>query len=908
MVTDDQDSDSARRAEGLKADKFRRGTVVSHTYSRPMATWLAIVFLALIAAVPLAAQAHSAAQRISYLSFPDEVFGMVGATSPPKHLAVSIAQSRGSQSLISDISITGPNSSDFTIEPPGNCAAAGSTRGRCGIEVTFTPTALGTRTAALAVIDTSGNTVETVELKGRGVKGGLTWAPREISYGRVRVGATSAPISVTVTNKNSVALKISRVVTISGFVVAGNCVGELAGHGSCQINVAFSPTSANKTAGTPISAMLEIEDDAAGSPHRVKLSGVAYGVEPQAPTPTATPTPDPPPLAASEIYAANSACGSVTGYSTSSDGNVTPIISESPLCSPAGVAVDSKGNVYVTNHGFSSANRDSSVMIYPAGSTTPSSAIQGPATGLDDPQAIATDSNGNIYVANEDTKGIQNNTITVYSVGSTGNVAPIQTIGGSNTGLSSPSGIAVSGGKIYVANGSDNTVTIYPASSTGNVAPSATIEGYDTGLATPSGVAVDGNGNIYVSNQGGQEEGCASCPSVPGSVTVYAAGSSGDAIPTQTLTLQNLGIPSAVAVDGTGNLYVTDSFHNEVFVFNAGSLSLDRSIVGGATDLDNPSSLAVDSGGKIYVVNEGSVSGGVDTVTAYAAGRSGNALPSLFIGPSAVSNFTSPSAIAADLFGTIYVADNADETVTAYSPTANLNIATPIATVYDPFNGIGNFLGNDISGVAVDTAGNVYLSFSDSNTLAVFSGPNSGGVAQIATIQGSGTGLSSPAGIALDSNGNIYVTNDGGSNLANFEAVTVYPAGSSGDVPPTATIAGSNTGLAYPAGIAVDSSRKIYVANKATDAVTVYSPGSNGNVTPIATISGASTGLDSPAGITLDSSANIYVANEGGFEGANSSVTVYPPNSTGNATPSFTISGPATQLGRPLGVAIQVPQ
>jgi len=872
-----------------------------------MATWLAIPFLALIAAVPRAAQAHSAAQRISYLSFPDEVFGMVGATSPPKHLAVSIAKSRGSQSLIGGIWITGPNSSDFTIKPPGNCAAAGSTQGRCGIEVTFTPSALGTRTAALAVSDSSGNTVETVELKGRGIKGGLTWAPREISFGRVRVGTTSAPIPVTVTNKNSVALKISRVAAIGGFIVVGNCVGELAGYGSCQITVAFSPMSAKKTAGTPISAMLEIEDDAAGSPHRVRFSGVAYGVEPQAPTPTATATPDPPALAASEIYAANSACGSVTGYATSSDGNVTPIISESPLCHPAGVAVDSEENVYVTNNGLGSTNRASSVMIYPAGSTTPSGAIQGSATGLSDPQAIAIDKNGNIYVANEHTKGIENNTITVYSAGSTGNVAPIQTIGGSNAGLSNPSGIAVdNSGKIYVANSSDNTVTVYLAGSTGNVPPSTTIGGYDTGLSNPSGVAVDGNGNIYVSNEGGQEEGCASCPSVPGSVTVYAAGSSGDAIPTH--TLQNFGIPSAVAVDGFGNLYITDSFHNEVFVFIAGSLSLNRSIVGGATDLDNPSSLAVDSGGNIYAVNEGSVNGGVDTVTAYAAGRSGNALPSLFIGPSAVSNFTSPSAIAVDLFGTIYVADNEDLTVTAYSPTTNVNIATPIATVYDPFNGIGGFLGNDISGIAVDTAGNVYLSFSDSNTLGVFSGPNSGGVGQIATIQGSGTGLSSPAGIAVDSNGNIYVTNDGGSNLADFETVTVYPAGSSGDVPPTATIAGSNTGLAYPAGIAVDSSGKIYVANKATDAVTVYSPGSNGNVTPIATISGASTGLDSPAGITLDNSANIYVANEGGFEGANSSVTVYPPNSTGNATPSFIVSGPATQLGRPLGVAIHVPQ
>src|SRR5208282_2754745 len=132
-----------------------------------------------------------------------------------------------------------------------------------------------------------------------------------------------------------------------------------------------------------------------------------------------------------------------------------------------------------------------------------------------------------------------------------------------------------------------------------------------------------------------------------------------------------------------------------------------------------------------------------------------------------------------------------------------------------------------------------------------------------------------------------------------------------GNVAPIATIAGSNTGLGYPSGVAIDGTGNIYVANKATDTVTIYSPlgSSTGalNESPTATIGGSNTGMDSPAGIAVDASGNIYVTNEGGFDGDNASVTVYPPGSTGNAAPAVTIAGPATQLARPQGIAVVVP-
>ena len=79
--------------------------------------------------------------------------------------------------------------------------------------------------------------------------------------------------------------------------------------------------------------------------------------------------------------------------------------------------------------------------------------------------------------------------MTVYAAGATGNVAPIQDISGSMTGLYDPSGIALNplNGDIYVANSAPGRklggkVTIYPSGSTGNIAPTGIIEGMRTAI------------------------------------------------------------------------------------------------------------------------------------------------------------------------------------------------------------------------------------------------------------------------------------------------------------------------------------------------------------------------------------------------------------------------------------------
>ena len=85
-----------------------------------------------------------------------------------------------------------------------------------------------------------------------------------------------------------------------------------------------------------------------------------------------------------------------------------------------------------------------------------------------------------------------------------------------------------------------------------------------------------------------------------------------------------------------------------------------------------------------------------------------------------------------------------------------------------------------------------------------------------------------------------------------------------------------------------------FVANTGADSVTEYAMGASGNETPVATISGSATGLDGPEGVAVDSAGHLFVANINV-----DSVTEYAKGATGNTAPVATISGSATRLSRP---------
>ena len=328
-----------------------------------------------------------------------------------------------------------------------------------------------------------------------------------------------------------------------------------------------------------------------------------------------------------------------------------------------------------------------------------------------------------------------------------------------------------------------------------------------------------------------------------------------------------------------------------------------------ATSTASSTPTATPTGSAIYVTNCDSPSTcggtGIDSVTAYPAGSTGNVTPSVTIGGTHTL-LRLPIGIAVDPAGTIYVANNEALSISEYAAGVSGD-AVPSAFLFGVKTNIVL-----PSGVGLDFRSNIYVVQVEDTTapLQVFKAGSSGNVAPLSTVSGPDTGLINPLAVAVDASSNVYVVNQSGSG-----SVTVYAAADlviGGDVVPVATITGAATGMVFADAIAVDSNNLIYVANEIGGpslfgSITIYPAlgGSSGtlNEAPVATITGPLTGLNSPLGVALDANGNIYVANS-----MADSVTVYPPlgTSTGtlNESPTATIVGGATGLNFPTSIAI----
>lgn len=147
----------------------------------------------------------------------------------------------------------------------------------------------------------------------------------------------------------------------------------------------------------------------------------------------------------------------------------------------------------------------------------------------------------------------------------------------------------------------------------------------------------------------------------------------------------------------------------------------------------------------------------------------------------------------------------------------------------------------------------------------------------------------------------IYVTNGHG------PAIDIYSTDAHGESKPIARIKGPSTGLTGPEAVAVDANHNVYVADtngsyKAS--IKVYPAGKYGNIAPTQTITGPATQLAVPNGIAVDSVGNMYVANFIAGTPCTGSITEYPAGSSGDAAPIAQIEGKKTRLCRPWGTAL----
>lgn len=552
---------------------------------------------------------------------------------------------------------------------------------------------------------------------------------------------------------------------------------------------------------------------------------------------------------------------------------IRTIIDNSGLGSPSGVARDSDGNLYVANNNFSS------VTVYASGASgdaAPIRTIAGPATGLQGPLALALDSTGNLYVANA-AKDSDVNTVTVYGPGANGNVAPVRSISGSDTGLAQPSGLAVdASGDLFVTNADagpnpgDGSVTVYASGVSGNVAPIRSIKGNLTQLSEPRGLAFDSHGDLYVTSRD--------------SVLSFAHSADGNVPPAGSISGLNtqLSGPFGLTFDPADRLFVSSLNADRLTVYTpgaSGDVAPVRTLSGSDTGLSNPWGLALDGSGNLIVASFGG-----DSVETFGPLQDGNVAPTRKI--VGVTGLSAPGAVARDSAGNVFVANRNTSSVTVYGP-ATTGAVTPIRRIA----GANTRLDKPF-GLALDSAGRVYVANGGDRSVTVYANGADGNAAPVRRIAGTNTNFNEPSGVAIDpSTGDLFVGDFKGA------AVRVFAPDADGDVAPIRNIEGVNTGLTSPAGLAFDSARKLYVANVQSMGVSVFEPDATGDVAPIRTIQGVSTGLLGPAGLAFDPSGNLYVGNF-----MESSLVAFAPGAGGNVAPTRTITGSSTRLATPIGL------
>jgi sugar lactone lactonase YvrE len=259
------------------------------------------------------------------------------------------------------------------------------------------------------------------------------------------------------------------------------------------------------------------------------------------------------------------------------------------------------------------------------------------------------------------------NSITEYAPGADGNVPPIATISGSNTGLDFPAGLALGRrGFLLVANAEANSITVYPPHASGNVTPAATLSGPNTALNHPSGLALAPNGDVLVAN--------GSNGAAP-AITEYGPAAHGNSAPIATISGSNTGLdfPDGLALAPNGDLFVANSGNGTITEYAPGANGNAAPIATITTNAGSPAALARNPRGDLFVTATPS------TVLEYAPGANGNAAPIATISGSntGLSNDFGGALGPSEV---LFVTNTATSSVTEYGPGADGNVA-PIATI-----------------------------------------------------------------------------------------------------------------------------------------------------------------------------------------------------------------------------------
>ena len=511
----------------------------------------------------------------------------------------------------------------------------------------------------------------------------------------------------------------------------------------------------------------------------------------------------------------------------------------------AGLTVDPDGFVYV-------AESDDQIIrrVSPDGSTSTLAGHPG-WSGSDDgsgdaarflwPHALTRDTNGNLFVADEGNQTIRKITL----------AGAVTTLAGSP-------------GQAGATNGTGSAARFH----------------------TPRGVVADKAGNLFVADA---DNHCIRKVTSAGVVTTYAGAFEQAGFADGPLLTARFSQPTGIAIDAAGNLYIAERWNHDIR--KVGTNGLVTTLAGspgqsGYTDgtggdarFWEPTGVAVDAAGNVIVsdwLNHTIRKITPDGVVTTVAGA-----PSVWgtnDGVVASARFSSPRAIAADLWGNVYVGEAWNTTLRRISPEGLVSIVAGQPYWGGGEDGLGGDARfSDIWGLACDWEGNIFVGDRGNHTIRKVTPEGlvttlAGQAGQNGAQDGVGDAarFNEPFGVGVDLSGNVFVadhSNHAIRKVAPDGTVTTL-AGRLG-VWGAADGVGTNALFRYPEGLAVDSAGNVFVADRENQAIRKITPA--GVVTTVVGHlawggfqlgRGEDSWIDNPTGVAFDAVGNLYIASE----------------------------------------------